>query len=525
MSKIATRRALENSYSGNRLSILKSLIQRNPLDSFSFFSVLVFSAFIALERYTLVASAGTLEWDSASFLANAGLYAGYQQYSQAYDPTRPPFIPFLLSILFRLTGPTAVEGFAISAILYALSIVGCYLIARQVMSPLFALLSSVSFGLVPAVYEWSGVVVSDVEGVGIAALAFATLTYAVKGKRNSVLYLLALPLLILAPLTRYSLAVIILVSVIFLLTSGNLGKIFDYFHFYYGFGISLLVFVVVGWQWISYPFFNHLRLAILFPSPDLVNPFHSDLGRWFYAINMPQELGYGDYGILIFFALVASFILILISHFSNKSVSPIIWAMLVWLVSMLVYYSFFWPYADLRYSIEFAMPGIILAFWAISKIPNAFNARGERFDGKGEKSQHLIVTATIALLVSMVAIQAGSSVYQNTPLLEKSLNQGMKEAVAWIEGDVSPTVAIESNWYTLLWWYSPQYSITPAPLAYQLQSSADYRLWMQTLQKDDIGYVVYVNPDQISIPATLSPVFNSSVGNVVIYQVIGSHTA
>ena len=493
----------------------------------TFCGVLGLSAVLALSHYLSILSAHSLEWDSGSFLTNGAVYAGYNQFSQAYDPTRPPFVPFLISLVFRISGPSAAGGYAVSSVLYFFGVVATFLLAKRAMSSsIFAALASVAFALAPQVFEWSGIVVSDVEGVSVAMMALTALVYACES--NPRLLLLALPLMVLAPLTRYSMASVFVAAAVYLAASGSLDRLLDHFEFYYGFALGIVAFVVAGIQWVSYPFVNHLGVLSLFPSPDSVNPFHNSLGRAFYLFNFGSVLGRGMFGTIIALAFLLSAVYALLAlvlpaarkdHNSAATTSPIIYALISWFALMFFYYSLVWPYDDLRYSIEFVGPAVLVAFWGFSRLASLLYSLRLRTHHRAlGVGVSLVLILLMLAPLTFVTARSGMNVYNTTPPLEGSLNDGLRQASAWLYANVPFSDKIESNWYTLLWWYAPQYNVTPAPLAYQISSQASYITWFQQITRNGVSYIVYVDPSQIRIPAGFVEVFHSTIGNVAVYR-------
>jgi hypothetical protein len=214
----------------------------------------------------------------------------------------------------------------------------------------FRRLGSLSYGLAPFVFQWSGILLSDTEGVAVDSLALASLIMATR--RNKEFLLISLPLLILAPLTRFSLELIIPLAIIYLTAARKNDWIMDHEEFYYGFGLSILGVLTFGGQWISYPLVNHTTISVLFPKSDAINPFQSIFGPSFYAINFPGELGVGTYGDLLAIQFGISMVYILVQACRKKlhNVSPIAVALAAWFVLMFAYYRFAWPFSDLRYS-------------------------------------------------------------------------------------------------------------------------------------------------------------------------------
>lgn len=514
----------ETTEPSSRISRFTGSIVTSKYELAAFIFLCTFAIAIAWFKLDQAYSSSSLEWDSGSFLTNGAIYAGFSQYSQALDPTRPPVIPFLLSLAFRVTGPLAIDGYVLSAAFYVIAMAGAFLIAKEMMNPVFAAIASLSYGLAPYVFQWSGIMLSDVEGVGLASLALAFLIIA--AKRNKKLLLIALPLFMLTPLTRYSLGLIIIVGVVYLLAARKNDWILDHFEFYYGFGLSLLVFAIFGAQWLSYPFINHTTIGILFPKADAVNPFHSVLGPKFYAANFANELGSGMYGefLAAISILTTMYAIIQLARKRLSNVNPIAFAMMAWLFLMLTYYSVGWPYADLRYSVEFVMPAIILAFYGISLAAERLGSRMPNLTARRSiRAGTLVVTILLSFTVGIMFYGSGTHVATTTAPMESDLNIGLKYAVGWLHQYAPSNAKIETNWFTLLWWYAPSYNITAAPLDYQLQAPSYYSSWTSLLISNHISYVVYVDPSpQLEQQMTvLHPSFNYTSGSteVMVYSV------
>lgn len=531
---------------------------------------LIVSAIISIYRFDEVSSSQSFGWDSGSFLENGAVYAGLTQYNQAYDPTRPPVLPVLLSLAFRITGPSVMDGYLLSGILYFVAMLACYLLAREIMNPWLAVLPAISYGLAPMVIEWGGIVYSNVEGVAIAALGLATFVYAVKYRSS--FYLIALPLMFLAPLTRYTLGIILFVAVIYILSykaKGGTLKPRSPYNFSVGVGIAIVAIGAVGTIWIAYPLSHGYNLTSLFPSAGNVNPFTSPLGHFYWAFNLPNELGSGMYMYVIAATLIITCTYIFFSpilssgnqnlaesdyQFSLAStpgitrsltsysapsatirkaetINPLVYALLFWFVGLFLFYSIAWSYYDPRYSVEFIFPGLILAFWGIDRALTAISRQvtGRRMafgEVSGSNSLKMIASIIIVLLivagVGLLVAQSGMVVVQNTPVVDTSLNAGMRQAASWVKTNVPISARLEGDWYTFLWWYLPNYTILEAPAAYQLTSNQSYTNWVKSIYTSNVSYVIYSNSAAINVPPQFQPVFRSNVSGVTVFKVSSS---
>lgn len=489
-------------------------------------------------------------------MENAAVFAGFGQYQVGYEPSRPPFLPIALSLLFRITGPNAYDAYLLSGFLYFLSILGGYLLARQIMNPFLAIVPAVSYGVVPMVIMWEGIMYSNVEGVAIAALALATLAFSTK-EGKSRYYMLAIPLLLIAPLTRFTMGTILAAAIVYLLASGNLRRTFTDRYFFYGLAIAVAIGLALSFPWIEYTLLLGYPVTNMFPSPSELNPFQSSLGRAFFPLNFPNELGMGIYGYVITGLLVLCFVYCLarvissVSSGREKNASGIIqvtklnWsrasnsaqgeseqiyrrrknamilAIFTWFVSLFLYYTLLWPYDDLRYSIEFILPALILSYFFIGEVLNRLYSHARRSSSKLTSSASIAVIVIILVSMIFLAAQSGLLVNQNTPVVDTGISSGMRQATAWVKANVPSSAKIEADWYTFGRWYLPGYNVSVAPAAYQLQTAGDYQGWQNTISANHIGYVIYSNPSEINVPSNFHAVFTSTYQEIVVYQVSG----
>ncbi len=531
---------------------------------------LIISGIIAIYRFNEIVNSRSFGWDSAAFLENGAVYAGIPQYNQAFDPTRPPVLPALLSLAFRITGPNVIDGYVFSGILYFVAMLGGFLLAREIMNPWLAILPAVSYGLAPMVIEWGGIVYSNVEGVAIGALGLALFVYAVKYRSS--FYLLALPLLFLAPLTRYTLGIILFVAIAYALAykaKGGSLKPSSPHSFSVGLGIGIVAIATFGSIWIAYPLSHGYTLSALFPSAGKVNPFTSTLGHFYWTVNLPNELGSGAYMYIMATALIITCAYIIFSPVASSrnraieesnyesglvispgitrslsgyprvskasrktpSTNPLVYALLFWFLAVFLFYSIAWSYYDPRYSVEFIFPGLILAYWGIDRaLSGVFRHFASSRDGfREERGAYSLKIAAVLFIVLLVgggigffAAQSGIGVVQNTPVVDTSLNAGMRQAASWVKANVPTSARLEGDWYTFLWWYLPNYTILEAPAAYQLSSNQSYTNWVKSIYASNVSYVIYSNGEAINVPSQFQQVFRSNVSGVTVYKVVGN---
>jgi 4-amino-4-deoxy-L-arabinose transferase-like glycosyltransferase len=138
-------------------------------------------------------------WDTADFLSNAMYFAG-QGFGYA-DLTRPPFLPFLTSLLFRMGLTYESTIFFLDSSFLVLGAIGLYLFFRVKFQPIISFLGSLIFSTFPLVILFTGVGLSDIPSVTLSIWAVYATFLAVK--KDSKFFYLSFPLAMLAFLTRY----------------------------------------------------------------------------------------------------------------------------------------------------------------------------------------------------------------------------------------------------------------------------------------------------------------------------------
>ncbi len=511
-------------YTGS--SGLRSRIFGFELHNFiAFIIIAALGLFVALLRYSQVSNALSLEWDSALFLTDGATYAGLSSYIQGYDPTKPPVVPFLLSIIFRITGPNQIYAYALSVSLYFIGIVGCFFLARRLIGTLLAVFAAASFAANPLVFDWSGIVLANVESTCIAAIALSFFYAAFEDNRPRLL-LAAVPLIVLASFTQFSQGSIVAAAATYLLASERKQSIFDSYSFYYGCGIAFIVFLIFGGKWISYPILHHTTIATIFPRLESSGPTTLESGSLYFS-TFPQQLGNGLYGsVLALLFLLSLFIIFgtLISKIRSKKKDeqkgyPIALSLAVWVGILVAYFVFLWPSKDIRYSVEYSMPAIILAFWPVSFVTSKL----ERIMKSGHRSMKIVCASSLVLLVfvlSYLGLVSALSTIEHSYVPETQINIGMREAASWLVSHVPHSSKLQSNWYTLMWWYATEYNTTAAPLTFPIQES-NLAAWRTSLLKNGIDYVVYVESPSLSNGTSfLKAIWSSSNGYVTIYKVV-----
>jgi len=488
---------------------------------------------LALVKYSAVTSYTSFDYqDGAAFLYNAAYLAGLHSSFLIIDGY-PPAFPLLLSLLFRVNGPAIADGWALSIALFFVSMVACFWISRRMMNPYFAVMASVSFGLSPQVYEWAGMIITNVEGVAIAATAFAALVYATRA--NKWIYLVGFPLVALASLTRFTMITVIIPAAIYLVLERS--RVRQKLRFVLG-GLIMfaLTAVIVSYQWIATAISQN-DVGELLPPP-LTG--QNTLGGTYYVVHFATDLAPGVYGVILSALFVCSVGYIAYETFRKKysRIDPAIYALLAWFLALFLYYSLLWPSPALRYSLDFAMPVMILGFWFLSKVFGVLRSQINSKAGKSKPYLALLLVAAVVIGTSYPAFASAVYVTTTPPYSYQpdysQLNVGVSQAYAWLQGNVNSSVRIAANgggW--LFQAMAPRYIVDP------FYPGSDCNSLKRELAHYGDGYLViipaiYVGDDSgcpfssiqtnatfwESVGVTPIQVISTEQGNITIFRVV-----
>ncbi|MFA5844595.1 MAG: glycosyltransferase family 39 protein [Coriobacteriia bacterium] len=139
-------------------------------------------------------------WDSYAFLVNAAEFAGKGVgYTELH---RPPFLSFLVSLVFRFTARNAAVVQWADAALSLAAIVAFYLLLLRRFSAPKAATGALALLAFPPLWDYIGTGYTDFASVGLSMWALVFLTKATE--EDSRWYLAAAPVFVLAVLTRYT---------------------------------------------------------------------------------------------------------------------------------------------------------------------------------------------------------------------------------------------------------------------------------------------------------------------------------
>ena len=244
-------------------------------------------------------------WDTFDFLSNALVFAG--QGTGYADLNRPPFLPFLTSLFFRLgyVSPTVI--FALDGAIFVFGVIGFYFLLKTRFGDLESLLGALIFTTFPVVLSFAGSGLTDVPSLSFSIWAIYFTVLAVK--KNSKFFYLAFPLLMLAFLTRYVQAFTIFPMLIYILINKKLLK--NIKDILIGILLSVLIMIPIllfFYSTFCNPFYSFLSFSGVSKSgspTSFISPenFYYNSNLFYFLIKMPIYMGIEGVALILIIVL------------------------------------------------------------------------------------------------------------------------------------------------------------------------------------------------------------------------------
>jgi 4-amino-4-deoxy-L-arabinose transferase-like glycosyltransferase len=271
----------------------------------SFILLLIIVTLIAFYRVKLQINLGP-GWDTYDFLADALYLSGH---GIGYmDLTRPPLLPFLVSLVFRMGYVSETVILILDGLFYILAVMGLYMFFRLNFDSIKSFFGALLFATFPVVTYWLGTGYTDILSVSLSIWALYFTVLAVK--KNSKFFYLSFPLVMLAFLARYPAAFIVFPMVLYILMDdGWTLKLKDIF---VGILLSILILIpVAGFFYMkfgdpSYPFVGFFG-ASSNSAGSVTTHFAYNSNFLYYINNLPDYVGLI---VTILFIVVLGFVLI-----------------------------------------------------------------------------------------------------------------------------------------------------------------------------------------------------------------------
>ena len=254
-------------------------------------------------------------WDTYDFLSDALLFAG--QGTGYSDLTRPPLLPFLTSIFFRLGYVSSAAIFVVDGLLFIFGVAGLFLLLKLRFNDMESFLGSLLYATFPIVISFAGVGLSDIPSVSfsIGAVYFTILAV----KSNSKFFYLSFPFIMLAFLTRYPSALLIFPIALYILV--NIKSILKIRDVFTGIIASLILLVpVLNFFYDVYgnPFYSFLNFfGSSSGAPTGAFAYNSNI--FYFLEYLPSFIG--AQGFAIIFIIIMGFAVYELINFKKKPTS------------------------------------------------------------------------------------------------------------------------------------------------------------------------------------------------------------
>lgn len=201
---------------------------------------MVIVSLITFKCFQIQTSIGPI-WDTYDLLSEAAFLSG--QNIGYYDLIRPPLIPFLTSIFFRILGLSTWPIMLIDGLIFILGSAGFFLFLKLRFDDVTSFLGALLFVTFPIVLTFVCSGLTDIATVCISIWALFFTVIAVK--KDSKWFYLSFPLAMIAFLTRFTSVLIIFPIFLFILI--NLGELKHRKNIIIGILISFLFLIPVFW--------------------------------------------------------------------------------------------------------------------------------------------------------------------------------------------------------------------------------------------------------------------------------------
>ncbi len=243
-------------------------------------------------------------WDTYDFLSDALLMAG--QGTGYADLIRPPLIPFITSLFFRAGYVSEVVIFAVDGALFVFGVIGLYLLLNLRFNPILSFLGSILYTTFPIVLNFAGFGLTDVPSVSFCIWVIYFIILAVNS--NSKYFYLTFPFLMLAFLTRFTSALMILPIAFYLLINidsslKNKKEILIGILASFLLIIPVFIFFQVQTGNFLYPFLSSFGTSEA-PAHALDSSYNANLG--YYIEGIPLFIGENIYGLFKIILIIVS---------------------------------------------------------------------------------------------------------------------------------------------------------------------------------------------------------------------------
>lgn len=255
-------------------------------------------------------------WDTYDLLADAALFA--HQSIGYYDLVRPPVLPFITSLFFRVVGLSIWPIMLSDGLIFILGSVGLYFFLKLRFDNLTSFLGVLLFATFPIVLTFICSGLTDIPSVCISIWAFLFTVLAVK--KDSKWFYLSFPLAMIAFLTRFTTALIIFPMLLYLFI--NLKTIEQKKNILIGILFSFIFLIPVFWLFymnFGNPFYTFLNFfssssrsvsevstMVFFYKPDLL----------YFVKYMPSLIGPQAIGVVL--VIFLGFLAYIFQNIRNK---------------------------------------------------------------------------------------------------------------------------------------------------------------------------------------------------------------
>jgi len=323
-------------------------------------------------------------YDTYSFLLNGLFFAGKVNY---YEVGRPPFLPFLYSLLFRMGYTNELVAYIADCIFFVLGIIGFYLLLRLRFPSKYSFIGSLILISFPQIIMNLGFGISDLPSVFLSIWTIYFLILAVE--KDSRFFYLVFPFLAITFMTRFTGAVLVFPVILYFFLRGKLSYLKDIF---LGIFISIITvflpYSIFLWYFVGDPlaYLGPYTVATASPETGAAGVASAPTASsYFYIESLPNFLASTPFKAFLLSLLIIGLISIVLSLKRNviisksKSGYKIIKKKINILAKIgLILWSILLLYLPFYSSISFIPASILILISFIFIYPYFFNIKGKR---------------------------------------------------------------------------------------------------------------------------------------------------
>ena len=409
------------------------------------------------------------------YLINARTFLLGRGYSPGFELFRPPLVPYLISLIWRITGVSYDAATLVQPLFAVAGAYVLFLMLKDMFNLKSAVVGCLLLSVAPIVFQWTDVI--EVQCVGMCFLLLVVYMLWLGIRRSERFLPLAGGALALATLARYTILLLVPVFPLMLLTLWvGYGKRRKFPWRAIG-GAGLVFFLLwLPWLYWNYANAHFYNLSLSYQLNNYTdayarNPFASVILGSYYIQVGPQGPWYFYIENIPYLLTIPGSILLLIGLVDKKTFENKARLILLLYLAAFFIFSSASAHKELRYSIEWTPPLAAFAALGFSRIEARLPSRTK-----------ILAWMFVGLWLATAFYPAVTLSLAVSHAANRQFAGGAEELVeisAWIKANTSGTEGVATdfqpafNWQSDRYYYSCNTGVIPIPYLEQTGITAD----------------------------------------------------